>query len=91
LQERILTHGRVPAAIAGKEQTLSCQVGAMKVPSCASVLSRNTGAVSRMKSFQNCPGSSGSAGGGARRIVRSSKPLASRVPAKDSSTTNTTR
>ena len=52
---------------------------------------RNSGAVSRMKSFQNWPGTSGSSGGGARRIVASSKPLASSVPANDSSTTNTTR
>ena len=32
----------------------------MNVPSCSSVEPRNTGAVSRMKSFQNWPGSSGS-------------------------------
>src|SRR5690348_410941 len=63
----------------------------MKVPSCSNVLWRNTGAVSRMKSFQNCPGSSGSAGGGPSRISRSSNPFASSVPANDSSTTNTTR
>ena len=44
-----------------------------------------------MKSFQNWPGTSGSSGGGARRIVASSNPLASKVPANDSSTTNTTR
>ena len=47
----------------------------MNSPSCSNVLLRKTGAVSRMKSFQNWPGSSGSAGGGASRIVRSSKPL----------------
>ena len=52
---------------------------------------RNTGAVSRMKSIQNWPGTSGSAGGGPRRISRSSKPFASRLPANDSSTMNTTR
>ena len=52
---------------------------------------RNTGAVSRMKSFQNCPGTSGSSGGGASRIRRSSKPWAASVPAKDSSMMNTTR
>ena len=69
----------------------ACQVGAMNSPSCSKVLLRNTGAVSRMKSFQNWPGSSGCSGAGARRISRSSKPLASSVPAKDSSTTNTTR
>ena len=50
-----------------------------------------TGAVSRMKSFQNCPGSSGTSGGGARRISRSSNPFSSRVPANDSSITKTTR
>ena len=47
----------------------------MNSPSWSKVLLRKTGAVSRMKSFQNWPGSSGSAGGGASRIVRSSKPL----------------
>jgi hypothetical protein len=69
----------------------ACHVGAMKSPSCSNVLLRKTGAVSRMKSFQNWPGSSGSAGGGARRIVRTSKPFASSVPANDSSTMKTTR
>ena len=69
----------------------ACQVGAMKLPSCSRVDVRNTGAVSRMKSIQNWPGTSGSAGGGPSRIVRSSKPLASSVPANDSSTMNTTR
>src|SRR4051794_10235803 len=62
----------------------------MKPASCSIVGSRKTGAVSRMKSFQNWPGSSGSAGGGASRIRRSSKPFSSRLPAKDSSTMNTT-
>src|ERR671919_219167 len=52
---------------------------------------RNTGAVSRMKSFQNCPGSSSTSGGGLSRIRRSSKPFSSRFPAKDSSITKTTR
>ena len=52
---------------------------------------RKTGAVSRMKSIQNWPGTSGSAGGGPRRISRSSKPFASSVPAKISSTMKTTR
>jgi hypothetical protein len=44
-----------------------------------------------MKSFQNCPGSSGTSGGACRRISRSSNPLAVSVPANDSSTTKTTR
>ena len=52
---------------------------------------RKTGAVSRMKSIQNWPGISGSAGGGPRRIRRSSNPFASSVPANASSTMNTTR
>ena len=52
---------------------------------------RKTGAVSRMKSIQNWPGTSGLAGGGPRRISRSSKPFASSLPAKLSSTMNTTR
>ena len=69
----------------------ACQVGAMKSPSCSSVDFRKTGAVSRMKSIQNCPGTSGSVGGGPRRISRSSNPFASSVPANDSSTMNTTR
>ena len=49
------------------------------------------GAVSRMKSFQNWPGSSSTSGGGPSRIRRSSKPFASRFPANDSSTMKTTR
>ena len=67
------------------------KVGAMNSPSCSIVGLRKTGAVSRMKSIQNWPGTSGSAGGGPRRIRRSSKPFASRLPANDSSTMNTTR
>src|SRR5437588_2630450 len=63
----------------------------MNPESCSIVGRRKTGAVSRMKSFQNCPGASGSAGGGASRMSRSSNPLASSVPAKDSSTMKTTR
>ena len=69
----------------------ACHVGCMNSAICSSVDLRNTGAVSRMKSIQNCPGTSASAGGGPRRISRSSKPLASRLPANDSSTMNTTR
>ncbi len=69
----------------------ACHVGCRNVSSCTIVGLRNSGDVSRMKSFQNWPGTSGSAGGGARRIVASSKPFASKVPANDSSTTNTTR
>ena len=67
------------------------KVGAMNSPSCSMVGLRKTGAVSRMKSIQNWPGTSGSAGAGPRRMSRSSKPLASSVPANDSSTTKTTR
>ena len=44
-----------------------------------------------MKSFQNCPGASSTSGAGPSRISRSSNPRASRVPANDSSTMNTTR
>ena len=69
----------------------ACHVGAMNSLICSSVLLRKTGAVSRMKSIQNWPGTSGSSGGGPRRISRSSKPFASSVPANDSSTMNTTR
>ena len=67
------------------------KVGAMNSPSWSIVGLRKTGAVSRMKSFQNCPGASSVSGGGVSRIVRSSKPCASSVPAKDSSTMKTTR
>ena len=40
----------------------------MKPSSCSIVGLRNTGAVSRMKSFQNWPGSSSASGGGPSRI-----------------------
>src|ERR1700727_2175468 len=63
----------------------------MNPASCSWVLERNTGAVSRMKSFQNCPGASGSPGASESRMRRSSNPLAASVPANDSSATNTTR
>ena len=36
---------------------------------------RNSGAVSRMKSFQNWPGTSSTSGGGVEAHARSSKPL----------------
>src|SRR5690349_451528 len=71
--------------------TSAWNVGAMKPASCSIVGSRNTGAVSRMKSFQNCPGTSSSSGGGVSRMSRSSNPCASSVPANDSSTMKTTR
>ena len=63
----------------------------MNDSSCSIVGVRKTGAVSRMKSFQNWPGTSATSGGGPSRISRSSKPFASRLPANDSSTTKTTR
>jgi hypothetical protein len=63
----------------------------MKSSSCSIVGLRKTGAVSRMKSFQNWPGASSTSGFGPSRISRSSNPLASSVPANDSSTTKTTR
>ena len=63
----------------------------MNSASCSVVDLRKTGAVSRMKSFQNWPGASSVSGGGVSRISRSSKPCASSVPAKDSSTMKTTR
>ena len=69
----------------------ACHVGAMNSPSCSRVDLRKTGAVSRMKSIQNWPGTSGSAGGGPSRMSRSSNPFISSVPANDSSTMNTTR
>ena len=49
----------------------------MNSASCSIVGLRKTGAVSRMKSFQNCPGSSSTSGGGPSRMSRSSKPCAS--------------
>src|SRR5579872_3560644 len=63
----------------------------MNPSSCSRVERRNTGAVSRMKSFQNWPGTSGSAGGGPSRMRRSSNPFASSVPLNDSSMMKTTR
>ena len=60
--------------------TSAWKVGAMNSPSCSIVGLRNTGAVSRMKSFQNWPGSSSVSGGGASRISRSSNPCASSAP-----------
>jgi hypothetical protein len=63
----------------------------MKPSSCSIVGLRNTGPVSRMKSFQNWPGSSSVSADGCRRISRSSNPCASSVPANDSSITNTVR
>ncbi len=63
----------------------------MKPSSCSIVGLRNTGAVSRMKSFQNWPGSSSVSAGGVSRISRSSNPFSSSVPANDSSAMKTTR
>ena len=75
----------------GRRRPAPARSAAMKLASWSSVPVRNTGAVSRMKSFQNWPGASGSPGAAESRISRSSKPLASRLPAKDSSATKTTR
>src|SRR5438105_1456641 len=66
-------------------------MGRISPSSCSIVDLRNCGAVSRMKSFQNCPGSSSTSGFGLSRISASSNPCASSVPANDSSTTKTTR
>ena len=63
----------------------------MNPSSCSIVGLRNTGAVSRMKSFQNWPGSSASSEGGVSRISRSSNPFSAKVPSNDSSAMNTTR
>ena len=63
----------------------------MKPSSCSTVGLRKTGAVSRMKSFQNWPGSSSLSEGGVSRISRSSKPCSASVPSNDSSAMNTTR
>src|SRR5579864_9292598 len=68
----------------------SLQIGLVSVSICSIVGLRNSGAVSRMKSFQNCPGASSTAGFGFSRISCSSKPLAFSVPWNDSSMTNTT-
>src|SRR5207247_2903741 len=65
--------------------------GRMNVSSCPIVGLRNSGAVSRTKSFQNWPGASSTSGGVFSRINASSKPCASSVPVNDSSTTKTTR
>jgi len=69
----------------------ACHVGCMNDDSCSMVGLRNSGAVSRMKSFQNWPGCSSTSGAGCSRIRASSNPLASSDPANDRSTTNTTR
>ena len=71
--------------------TSAWKVGAMNSESCSIVGLRNTGEVSRMKSFQNWPGSSSASEGGVSRISRSSKPFASSVPPNDSSRMKTTR
>ena len=65
----------------------------MNVVSCSVVDLRNSGAVSAMKSVQNCPASSSPASGdgGARSTSRSSKPSAASLPAHDASDANTTR
>jgi hypothetical protein len=70
---------------------LARHVGSMKPSSCSKVERRKTGAVSRMKSFQNSPGSSSTSGGGVSRMRRSSNPYGSSVPANDSSMVTTTR
>ncbi len=78
----------------------ACQVGAMNVSSCSMVGLRNSGAVSRMNSFQNAPGSwsaaapepAGAGSGGGERWTRSSsKPSAASLPSQDASAANTTR
>ena len=69
----------------------SPQIGAITVSSWSYVLLRYSGAVSRMKSFQNWPGTSGVSGRGVRRMSRSSKPRGSMLPAKDSSRMKTIR
>src|SRR4051794_605435 len=68
----------------------------MKVASCSIVGFRNSGAVSRMKSFQNWPASgarpSGSGSAGGARSTRSSmNPSGSSRPAHDASAAKTTR
>ena len=63
----------------------------MNPASCSIVGRRKTGAVSRMNSFQNWPGTSSTSGGGFSRISRSSKPCFSNVPSNDSSMMKTTR
>ena len=69
------------------------QTGSMKLDSCSIVGLRNSGAVSVMKSVQNCPAacSSSSSGGGARSMRSSSNPSGSSRPFHDASAANTTR
>ena len=70
----------------------ACQVGSMNSASCSIVGLRKTGAVSRMKSFQNWPGlllDLGRRRRGASAAPRIPSPRA--CPANDSSTTKTTR
>ena len=70
-----------------------CQIGLITVSSCSIVGLRNSGAVSRTKSFQYWPGSllSGVSSGGARSTRSSSKPSAASFPLQDASAANTTR
>ncbi len=67
------------------------QIGLVTVSSCARVDLRYSGAVSRMKSFQNWPASCSSSAGGARSTRSSSKPSAVSLPFHDASAANTTR
>ncbi|MFN8146533.1 MAG: hypothetical protein U0R76_03615 [Candidatus Nanopelagicales bacterium] len=71
------------------------QVGAMNVSSCCTVGLRNSGAVSRMNSFQKAPASSSSpstgSAGGARSTRSSSNPSGASFPFHDASAANTTR
>jgi len=71
----------------------ACQVGCMNVASWSIVGLRNSGAVSRMKSFQNCPASWGASGGGggARSTRSSTKPSGASRPFHDASAAKTTR
>src|SRR5690349_576191 len=69
----------------------SSQTGRTHVSSCSIVGLRNSGAVSRTKSFQNCPALWSAAAGGARSTRSSSKPSGSSRPFQDASAANTTR
>src|SRR6266540_1429660 len=70
----------------------SSQTGLIQVSSCSMVGLRNSGAVSRTKSFQNCPGSTAPSPAGAARSTRSSvNPRGASLPRHDASAAKTTR
>src|SRR3990172_2917215 len=71
--------------------TSASQIGLVTVSICSIVGLRNSGAVTGMNSAHGAAWGSAFSSGGAMRIRRSSNPLDSSTPVKDSSITNTMR